>query len=397
MSANQVNLNTDELKEFIGHIVKNNQHIQANGKIPVAVNIEGEAGIGKTTTILQIGKELGLDVVKLNLAQIEELGDLTGFPIKEFEVVKTTDDGKKISKWVPENIMPMYIQNKYVPSGDKRMGYAAPEWIQGKEEGGILILDDYSRADQRFTQAAMELIDRQKYISWELPKNWHIVLTSNPDNGDYQVTSMDAAQKTRFITANLKFDTDCWARWAEQNEIDSRCINFLLMHPELVTQTTNARSITTFFNSISSIENFEEGLPLIQMIGEGSVGSEFATMFTTFINNKLDKLVTPKDMLTNNSWEYVKGQLMGTIGKDDAYRADISSIMALRFINYAVHYSTDNTVDQKIIDRITNFITDKDIFTNDLKYALIKGILNGNKLKFSKLMLNAQIAAIAVK
>ena len=397
MSANQVNLNTDELKEFIGHIVKNNQHIQTTGKIPVAVNIEGEAGIGKTTTILQIGKELGLDVVKLNLAQIEELGDLTGFPIKEFEVVKTTDDGKKIAKWVPENIMPMYIQNKYVPSGDKRMGYAAPEWIQGKEEGGILILDDYSRADQRFTQAAMELIDRQKYISWELPKNWHIVLTSNPDNGDYQVTSMDAAQKTRFITAYLKFDSDCWARWAEQNEIDSRCINFLLMHPELVTQTTNARSITTFFNSISSIDSFEETLPLIQMIGEGSVGSEFATLFTTFINNKLDKLVTPKEMLTNNSWEYIKGQMMNAIGKDDAYRADISSIMALRFINYAVHYSTNNTVDQKIIDRITNFITDKDVFTNDLKYAIIKGILNGNKLKFSKLMLNAQIAAIAVK
>ena len=397
MSANQVNLNTDELKDFIGHIVKNNQHIQSNGKIPVAVNIEGEAGIGKTTTILQIGKELGLDVVKLNLAQIEELGDLTGFPIKEFEVVKTTDDGKKIAKWVPENIMPMYIQNKYVPSGDKRMGYAAPEWIQGKEEGGILILDDYSRADQRFTQAAMELIDRQKYISWELPKNWHIVLTSNPDNGDYQVTSMDAAQKTRFITAYLQFDTDCWARWAEQNEIDSRCINFLLMHPELVTQTTNARSITTFFNSISSIDSFEETLPLIQMIGEGSVGSEFATLFTTFINNKLDKLVTPKEMLTNNSWEYIKGQMMNAIGKDDAYRADISSIMALRFINYAVHYSTNNTVDQKIIDRITNFITDKDVFTNDLKYAIIKGILNGNKLKFSKLMLNAQIAAIAVK
>ena len=397
MSANQVNLNTDELRDFIGHIVKNNQHIQTAGKIPVAVNIEGEAGIGKTTTILQIGKELGLDVVKLNLAQIEELGDLTGFPIKEFEVVKTTDDGKKISKWVPENIMPMYIQNKYVPSGDKRMGYAAPEWIQGKEEGGILILDDYSRADQRFTQAAMELIDRQKYISWELPKNWHIVLTSNPDNGDYQVTSMDAAQKTRFITAYLKFDADCWARWAEQNEIDSRCINFLLMHPELVTQTTNARSITTFFNSISSIENFEENLPLIQMIGEGSVGAEFASLFTSFINNKLDKLVTPKDMLTNNSWEYIKGQLMGSIGKEEAYRADIASVMALRFTNYAVHYSTDNTVDQKIIDRITNFITDKDIFTNDLKYALIKGILNGNKLKFTKLMLNPSIAAIAVK
>jgi len=397
--SNQVNLNTDELKTFVNHIVNNNRYLQENGKIPVAIAVEGEAGIGKTSTILEIGQDLGLNVVKINLSQIEEIGDLTGFPVKEFEVVKTAEDGAKVSKWVPENVMPMYIQNKYVPSGEKRMTHATPEWIQGKEEGGILILDDYTRADSRFLQACMELIDRQTYISWKLPKDWHIILTTNPDNGDYNVTSIDVAQKTRFITTYLKFDAECWARWAEQNDIDSRCINFLLMHPETVTQKTNARSITTFFNSISSVENFEESLPLIQMIGEGSVGGEFATLFTTFIHNKLDKMVSPKDMLTNASWEYVKGQMGSAMGKvvDDGYRADIASVLAHRLINFTVVYSEKNTVDQKILDRITNFITDKDIFNNDLKYAIIKGIVNGNKAKFTKLMMNPEIAKIAVK
>jgi len=397
--SNQVNLNTDELKTFVNHIVNNNRYLQENGKIPVAIAVEGEAGIGKTSTILEIGQDLGLNVVKINLSQIEEIGDLTGFPVKEFEVVKTAEDGAKVSKWVPENVMPMYIQNKYVPTGEKRMTHATPEWIQGKEEGGILILDDYTRADSRFLQACMELIDRQTYISWKLPKDWHIILTTNPDNGDYNVTSIDVAQKTRFITTYLKFDAECWARWAEQNDIDSRCINFLLMHPETVTQKTNARSITTFFNSISSVENFEESLPLIQMIGEGSVGGEFATLFTTFIHNKLDKMVSPKDMLTNTSWEYVKGQMGSAMGKvaDDGYRADIASVLAHRLINFTVVYSEKNTVDQKILDRITSFITDKDIFNNDLKYAIIKGIVNGNKAKFTKLMMNPEIAKIAVK
>jgi len=398
MSA-QVELNTDELKGFVNHIVNNNRYLQENGKIPVAIAVEGEAGIGKTSTILEIGQDLGLNVVKINLSQIEEIGDLTGFPVKEFEVVKTAEDGAKVSKWVPENVMPMYIQNKYIPTGEKRMTHATPEWIQGKEEGGILILDDYTRADSRFLQACMELIDRQTYISWKLPKDWHIILTTNPDNGDYNVTSIDVAQKTRFITTYLKFDAECWARWAEQNDIDSRCINFLLMHPETVTQKTNARSITTFFNSISSVENFEESLPLIQMIGEGSVGGEFATLFTTFIHNKLDKMVSPKDMLTNASWEYVKGQMGSAMGKvaDDGYRADIASVLAHRLINFTVVYSEKNTVDQKILDRITNFITDKDIFNNDLKYAIIKGIVNGNKTKFTRLMMNSEIAKIAVK
>jgi hypothetical protein len=394
--AKQVQLNTDELNQFITHVVNNNKYLQENGKIPVAVNIEGEAGIGKTTTILQYAKENNLHFVKLSLSQLEELGDLVGFPIKEFEVAKTTEEGKRVAKWIPENIMPLYIQQKYVPTGEKRMTHAQPEWIQGKGENGLLILDDYTRADARFMQATMEIIDRQEYVSWKLPKGWTVILTSNPDNGDYQVTSLDEAQKTRFITSYLKFDMDCWARWAEQNDIDTRCINFMLLHPELTEKRANARSFTTFFNSISSLESFEESLPIIQMIGEGSVGGEFATMFTMFINNKLDKLVTPKDVLTNNSWEYIKGQLKSCIGEGNNYRADIASLMTTRIINYAVHYSNNNTVTQPLIERVTNLITD-DIFSNDLKYYIVKGILNGNKQKWSKLMLNPEVIKMTVK
>jgi predicted transcriptional regulator len=40
-----VNLNTDELKSFIKHMIENNRHIQEQGKKPVAINIEGEAGL----------------------------------------------------------------------------------------------------------------------------------------------------------------------------------------------------------------------------------------------------------------------------------------------------------------------------------------------------------------
>ena len=186
--------------------------------------------------------------------------------------------------------------------------------IQGQQEGGFLILDDYTRADHRFMQATMELIDRQEYISWSLPKNWHVVLTSNPDNGDYNVTTLDVAQKTRFVSVEVKFDVNVWAKWAESVAIDGRCINFLLMHPELVSQAVNPRSITTFFNAISSIQKFEDELPLIQMIGEGSVGAEFSSMFTMFINNKLDKIISPEDTLTNPNEAYVIGALTSATG-----------------------------------------------------------------------------------
>ena len=391
---NQVNLNIDELQNFVDHIITNNRHLQASGKKPVAVEVVGESGIGKTTSIMDMTKSHGLDFVKLNLAQIEELGDLVGFPIKQFQMW-TTKDGKKIGKWIDEVAVGDYSKNGWQTTGKSKMSYSAPEWIADKKAGGVLLLDDWNRADTRFIQACMELVDRQQYISWTLPKDWHIILTANPDNGDYMVNSVDAAQKTRYITANLKFDIDVWARWAEENEIDTRCINFLLMHPELVTQETNARSISTFFNSISSIKKFEDQLPLVQMIGEGSVGNEFASMFTTFINNKLDKLVTPKDIVLGKE-EEVLPRLGECIGAGDNYRADIASLLATRIANFSVAYSKTDTVTPKMQERLVTLCTGS-YFTNDLKYLVVRTIFNGNKSKFNQMMMNPHIIKMTIK
>ena len=246
----EVNLNIEELESFVFHIIENNRFIQKEGKNPVAIEVVGESGIGKTTSIMDMAKENDLDFVKLNLAQIEELGDLVGFPVRQFQMYKEkqvlkkgadinytasqraaasedlsklgTTITKKIGQWVDELAVSDYLKNGYKMTGKNRMSYCAPEWIADKKKGGILLLDDWNRADVRFIQACMELVDRQTYISWTLPEDWHIILTANPDNGDYMVNSVDAAQKTRYITANLKFDVDVWAKWAEANGMDTR-------------------------------------------------------------------------------------------------------------------------------------------------------------------------------
>ena len=387
----EVKLNVDELKSFMGHMVSNNQYIQAQGKVPVTVNISGDAGLGKTSAILQLGEELNIPVVKLNLSQLEELGDLIGFPVKEFQVKNA--EGKTL--WITEQEIDTATSKGYRVV-DKRMTHAAPKWIQGKGEGGFLILDDFTRADHRFMQAVMEICDRQEYVSWKLPKNWHVILTTNPDNGDYNVTSLDVAQQTRFISVELKFDEKVWARWAENVKIDGRCINFLLMHPELVTQKVNPRAVTTFFNSISSIEKFNEELPLIQMIGEGSVGADFSSMFTMFINNKLDRIISPEDILTKDE-AYVVGALRSMIGEDDDFRADISSVVSTRLINYALREAETKSVSQDVINRLIKLTTDCTSFTDDLSYYIVKELTNGNKPKFSKMLLNPKVAKMVIK
>ena len=389
-SSTSVSLNVKELKDFLKHIIDNNRYLQSNNKPMVSTEVVGDSGIGKTSSIVQLADELGLNFVKLNLAQIEEIGDLVGFPIRQFEMFNKT--GKT---WVDENSIEDYRKKGFESTGLNRMSYCPPEWISGKENGGILLLDDWNRADMRFIQAVMELIDRQQYISWKLPKDWHIILTSNPDNGDYLVNSIDNAQKTRFISVNLKFDLKCWGKWAEENKLDGRCINFLLMHPELVTKEINSRSVSMFFNSISSIKSFEDQLPLIQMIGEGSVGSEFSTLFTMFINNKLDKMISPENIMSQDE-HYVLNTLKGLVGKDKEYRADIASTLGTRISNYLEFFAKDNTIEKNTIDRVSKIVTEK-IFATDVCYNMVKSIYNSNPSKFKLMMLNKELVKYITK
>jgi hypothetical protein len=385
-----VSLNVNELKDFLKHIIDNNRYLQENNKPMVSTEVIGDSGIGKTSSIVQLADELGLNFVKLNLAQIEEIGDLVGFPIRQFEM-----KDKKMTEWVDENSVEDYRKKGYEATGLNRMSYCPPEWISGKSNGGILLLDDWNRADMRFIQAVMELIDRQQYISWKLPKDWHIILTANPDNGDYLVNSIDNAQKTRFISVNLKFDLKCWGKWAEQAKLDGRCINFMLMHPELVTKEVNSRSVSMFFNSISSIKSFEDSLPLIQMIGEGSVGSEFSTLFTMFINNKLDKMISPENIMSQDE-TYVMNTLKSLVGKDKAYRADIAATLGTRVSNHLEFFAKDNAVEKPLIERISKIVTEK-IFATDVCYNMVKSIYNSNPSKFKLMMLNKELVKYITK
>jgi hypothetical protein len=385
-----VSLNVHEFKDFLKHIIDNNRYLQENNKPMVSTEVIGDSGIGKTSSIVQLADELGLNFVKLNLAQIEEIGDLVGFPIRQFEM-----KDKKVTEWVDENSVEDYRKKGYEATGLNRMSYCPPEWISGKTNGGILLLDDWNRADMRFIQAVMELIDRQQYISWKLPKDWHIILTANPDNGDYLVNSIDNAQKTRFISVNLKFDLKCWGKWAEQAKLDGRCINFMLMHPELVTKEVNSRSVSMFFNSISSLKSFEDSLPLIQMIGEGSVGSEFSTLFTMFINNKLDKMISPENIM-NQDETYVMNTLKSLVGKDKNYRADIAATLGTRVANYLEFYAKDNAVEKPLTERISKIVTEK-IFATDVCYNMVKSIYNSNPNKFKLMMLNKELVKYITK
>lgn len=331
--------NLMQAKELVNYIIDTNL---ANAEIGIETRISaqliGDSGLGKTSAVLQVAQEREIDFVKLNMSQIEEVGDLCGYPIKEHQI--QSPEGK--TKWVTSESLLPFFKKGWMPTDVKpRMSYAIPEWIAGRGEQGILLLDDYSRGDVRLLQATMELIDRGEYISWKLPKGWHVILTSNPDNGEFIVNTMDAAQKGRYLSMDIHYDKDVWARWAEDNNVDSRCINFMLMNEDVVRTVedpatgSDPRNWTRFFYTIGHIGDFKspEGLQRIEQIGRMAVGAEYAATFATYINGDMDKIPEAKQILFSKRINDALKKLDPIVNPNGQYQAQMGSVIGTRVVN----------------------------------------------------------------
>ena len=402
------NLNEMTISEFtdvFNYLLDNNKKLQEEGKTPIAIGLEGAAGIGKTSLIQEVAEKRGMTLCKLNLAQLEEVGDLVGFPQKEVLLQWKTKEGQTKTKWWPENLLSR-VPDGVTVTNNTRMGYATPAWLPREDNpnGTILALDDYTRSNQLFMQATMELINEGKYISWSLPKNTTICLTTNPDDGEFAVQSLDSAQKTRFINFNLKLNVNDWASWAEFNSIDSRCINFCLLYGEEIfkkhnnIQTINPRAYTTFCKAISGINdwNDDKSLALILNISKGCFLNDkdnvVGTLFTTFIAQKLDKLVQPKDMLMQK-WETVEPKIYDCVHDGERFKPEIASILAIRLLNYILFYfSQKGTKENVVQDRLLEFIDNpRKLLSEDLLFHIIKTVIAKFPSRTSKLLLNSKI------
>lgn len=407
------NLNEMTISEFTGvfnYLLDNNKALQESGLSPIAIGLEGEAGIGKTTVVEDIAKKRGMSFCKLNLSQLEEVGDIVGFPMKEVLLRYKNKQGEIVQRWWPESLLSKVPANVEV-TAQTRMGYAPPAWLPKKENpnGCILLLDDYTRANPLFMQATMELINTASYVSWKLPKNTSVVITSNPDDGSYSVSALDNAQKTRFVNFNLKLNVEDWASWAEFNKIDSRCINFELLYGEEIfkkhngIQTINPRAYTTFCKAISGIKdwNDEKSLALILNISKGCFLNDsdniVGNLFTTFISMKLDKLVSPKDMLMQK-WETVEPKIYDCVYDGDRMKTEIASILALRLLNHIMFYFSQTGVKESVVqDRLLDFIENpRKLLSDDLLFHIIKTVVGKYPSRTGKLMLNSKIRAKVV-
>ena len=184
--------NTEELVNFIQHTLLSNEKAEEKGNPKTPICIWGEHGIGKTQTVQTYAQENGYKFAYIAPAQFEEMGDLVGMP----KITDGTTENKGTTVFVP------------------------PDWVPREEGPGILLIDDVNRADDRILRGIMQLLQNYELVSWKLPAKWHIVLTANPDGGDYSVTPIEECKiqeltKGAFIqkSSHVKVNS-CVDKWA---------------------------------------------------------------------------------------------------------------------------------------------------------------------------------------
>lgn len=376
---NETQYKPSEIYNLLKDLIESNDKIMAKGGIPVSMSIVGERGIGKTTIPRELITDLGRSYYKLNLAQLTEPSELVGYYSKEYELVKEKD-----SVWVTENLIPKYTEEGYKYIGKVRTRPCPPDWVDELKENGFLILDDYSRSNSLFSQAVMELINEGTMIGWDLKKKKiQIILTENPDSGEYNVSSQDNAQVDRMLKVNMIWDSKDWAERAEKIKLDERLINFVLWAPELfehkkkdgisASNNVSPRMMDKFFNLVSTIDEFDKHLDKISLYGDISVGKNITSSLINFINKNLDKLPSVEKLIKEYNLPTSKAQLTESCGdyeKDPSnFKSATAAILTTRLYNYVKF--NQKTMSKDNIKQYLELLLHSS-FSIDQKYIMVK-------------------------
>jgi hypothetical protein len=356
-------LNSDEIVTLLDHIFESENFLP--------ISIWGPHGIGKTELVKDYCKKRKWNFAYVNLGQFEEIGDLHGIPI-----VSSSSNDPSI----------------------KVLKYISPDWVPVTPGPGVLLLDDFNRADDRILRCIMELFTTGGLFSWKLPPGWKIVCTANPENGLYAITNLDDAMRTRLFNCSMEFEPRAWCKWAQLSGVDPRGIAFVLNYPEAVTgKRTTPRTIVQFFKLISGIDNLKKEIVQVGVLAAGLLDDTTVSSFLSFVKDELHDLISIQEMLEAKPETDIEILIFNSLkGKDGHIRVDKISILIDRLITF---FNAEQYKFKEIHrDNLARFIgidgIPKDIKTRlGMEISKITG-LEARKLMKNKIIANTLLASL---
>lgn len=252
----------------------------------------GKSGVGKTESVMNLAKELGIGFKEFRLVTVTET-DLIGVPD-----IHSTESGTRIGT---------YAQNDLLPIAER------------DGERGILLFDEITSCTANVRTAAMQLMDASRKVgSYKLPDKWLIVCLGNgeEDGGNFQ--GMEFAFLNRCMCYRVNPVLYCtnpafglgWVQWAFDNGVNSSVISFLMQNEDLFHKFNvddpaalfpSPRSWTSLSRKLNLREAKIGGASLpedaVLLYSCGSVGLEAGRLFSIFYKLK-SALPSPEDVIS---------------------------------------------------------------------------------------------------
>ncbi|RIB35409.1 MAG: hypothetical protein BXU00_01425 [Candidatus Nanoclepta minutus] len=270
----------------------------------MAVLLIGKYGTGKSSVVYEYGKKRAKEL-EGELAIWHELSEEEKEKViknagKYYVIVDIK--GPMIS---PENlIMPLLV--------DEELIWETPLWVKvfNKEESaGILLIDNIDMAPSGLQSTLSELILQRKIAEDSLEsKNLLVAAVGNDSGSNEYANEIPKQLLNRFIvvnTDNILLNVDYWVKWALQNDIDKRVIDYVLYKNNLFTmareplgQSTTPRTLHILSDMIKNENNME----YIELVSKASLEEHDALEFTEFIKlyeklKDLEKYVKNTELL----------------------------------------------------------------------------------------------------
>lgn len=288
-------------------------------------------GIGKSSVIRQIGKEIDYRVIDIRLAQKEAI-DITGM----------------LYTFVHPELENMSVTSNH-----------PPEWFASAVKKGkvILFLDEFNMARREVMNAVFELVLDRKLNNISLPDDVIVVCAGNPDEGDrYDVTPMSESLVDRLLHIKVTPDVDGWLDYAESKNCDPRILSFIratptaLYHPNKLDEAFPVKikhSERTWLDRANAILGLGLDQDLQLELLCGALGAEIATLFDKTI--KKDSMpVSVKEIF---AWK------KDTVERLARYREQGRQDLLTMSVKDLIHHLGKNPVEaKKNMAQVLNFI-----------------------------------------
>ncbi len=340
--------------------------------------IVGESGIGKTalSKTLARQREWSLVVIDGNLLKEGEIG---GLPTVEEYTIKD-EHGRVVSKKTT-----IYAIHTKLREIDNLI-------LEGKDV--LLFIDEINRCEHSVQQELMNLILNREINGYKLHYKVKILAAMNPSSKygsdfDYQVVDMDAAQENRFVWLNMESDAKGWIKWASENKVDRKVIEFISTFPEHLHSINEddiratPRSFERVSKSYKLYKENKDSIPrrVFLNVLRGNLGRIIAEQLMDFMESDNTALISPEEVFEE---EVLSEQVKIRISNESHTRLYLTGSNMINYISSKVE-ELEVAAIKRVIDRFVEFLS---FYPVDLMIGIMQDMRESQKKIYNFILEN---------